>query len=370
MSEKVYSYSRLMTTQDCMRMFFYKYIEGRPDPSGMPAKIGKIFHDGFRKVLNEGFSPEDAVMSSTYEHGGLPEGERASDLVRMTLHTYRRLSEIQGEFADVTSEVHLQVEIAPGITVQGYLDIIIEDPSQDEVIIADAKTTWSPFDAGKTRQLPLYGLLFKEMRGGFLPASFRGRLMFTRFSEADSEIVLTDELLEETRQWVIDTVAKVEAAGEDVANFPRTRDRKKCEYCPYATLCAAGFVDGLPGDGLPKDEEEAAEIGQYILLQELAIKRMKEGLKSYLKAAEKPLELPMGRWEFTKSEPSPKVPIEVLRQFAADHGLDENEVLIADSKKVKAWVESDVTGFLRSQATYTSPRTTFGFSDRKEDADV
>ncbi|MCY9665823.1 PD-(D/E)XK nuclease family protein [Paenibacillus alginolyticus] len=367
MSTKVYSYSRLKTFEDCMRMGYHKYIEGRPDPSGLSAIIGKIFHSAFSKVINEGLSPDDSVMSSIYEHGGLPEGERAYDLVRMTEYTFRRISEVQGEFSDITSETHLRIEIAPGIFVQAYLDLIIEDPANDEVIIADLKTSWAPFEASSTRQLPLYGLLFKEMRGGFVPAAFRGLLIFTRHVNADSEITFTDELLEETREWVVRMVQNVQAAGTDINNFPMTDDRRTCEHCPFASLCAAGYVNDIPGDGVPKDDVEAALIGQYLLFQEQALKRMKEGLKAYVKSTNTPIDLPMGRWEFKQSEPTPKIMIEVLRQFADDHGLNADQVITTDSKKVKEWVESDVTGFLKSQATYMNPRSTFTFSDRKEE---
>jgi hypothetical protein len=367
MNTKVYSYSRLTTFESCMRMGYHKYIEGRPDPSGLPAIIGKIFHTAFNKVINEGYSPADSVMASIYEHGGLPEGERAWDLVRMTEFTFRRISEVRGEFSDITSETHLKIEIASGIIVQAYLDLIIEDPANDEVIIADLKTTWSPFLATSTKQLPLYGLLFKEMRGGFVPTSFRGLLIFPRQSNSDSEIIFTDELLEQTRQWVIDLVHRIETAGTDINNFPMATERKTCENCPFASLCAAGYMNGLPGDGVPKDGAEAALIGQYVLFQEQALKRMKEGLKAYVKSTMTPIDLPMGRWDFKQSEPIPKIPIDVLRQFADDHGLTVDDVITADSKKVKGWVESDVTGFLKSKATFTNPRSTFAFIDHKEE---
>lgn len=367
MSTRVYSHSRLTTFENCMRMGFHKYIEGRPEPSGMPAIIGKIFHSAFSKVINEGHSPDDSVMASIYENGGLPEGERASDLVRMTEYAFRRISALQGEFSDITSETHLKIEVAPGIIVQAYLDLIIEDPANDEVIIADLKTTWAPFEASSTKQLPLYGLLFKVMRGGFVPATFKGRLIFPRVANADSEIIFTDELLEQTREWIVNLVQKIEAAGTNMNNYPMTDDRRTCEYCPFASLCAAGYVNGLPGDGIPKDDAEAALIGQYLLFQEQALKRMKEGLKAYVKTTKTPVDLPMGSWDYKQSEPTPKIPIDVLRQFADDHCLNVDDVITADSKKVKEWVESDVTGFLKSQATYTNSRSTFAFTDRKEE---
>ena len=335
MSTKVYSFSRLTTYENCMRMGFHKYVEGRPDPSGAPAIIGKIFHAGFSKVINEGHSPDDSVMASIYEHGGLPEGERAADLVRMTEYTFRRISQVQGEFADITSETHLMIEIAPGITVQAYLDLIIEDPANDEVTIADLKTTWAPFDASTNRQLPLYGLLFKEMRGGYVPSIFRGLLIFPRYGNSDSEIIFSDELLEATRQWVIELVQKIEAAGTDINNFPMAANRKTCENCPFASLCAAGYVEGLPGDGAPKDDAEAVLIGQYVLFQELALKRMKEGLKAYAKSTKAPISLPMGQWEFKQSEPSPKIQVDVLRQFAEDHDLNVDDVITTDSEEGK-----------------------------------
>ncbi len=53
--------------------------------------------------------------------------------------------------------------------------------------------------------------------------------------------------------------------------------------------------------------------------------------------------------------------MDVLRQFAEDHGLDVNAVLTQDTKTLKKWIDGDESGFLKAQATWTTPRSTFKF---------
>src|SRR5690554_4557723 len=177
-----YSYSRLALFERCERAFYHKYVEERPDPSGAPAIIGKIFHYAMELVINEGYDPEDAVYASIYIHNGLPEGEVADSLIYMVNRTYNRLLQYQDEFADIITELHLVVETEHG-KLQGYLDLVVDNPVTDELTIADYKTTWQPFSAEESQQLKLYAWMYKQMRGGYVASTYRGKLIFPRRSE-------------------------------------------------------------------------------------------------------------------------------------------------------------------------------------------
>jgi RecB family exonuclease len=365
--EKIYSYSRLSLFEDCERAFFHKYIEGRPEPSGLPAIVGKIFHSAMEKVINEGYTPEEAVYFAVYEQNGLPEGEKISFLIAMVNRAFYRIQRLNDEYSDLLSELHLVVEVDGGRKLQGYLDIVIDDPANDEVSINDFKTSWQPFSAEDSKQLKLYAWMFEKMRGGFVAGTYKGRLIFPRCGDdAESEVVFTREEMDQAYQWANNTMDRIESKDPtSLEDWRMTTNRSKCEYCSRSTLCSGGFLEGLPGDGIPKDDVEASMIGDYVRMQELAIKRMKDGLKQHAKDSG-PINVSGGRWDFVQSEPTPKISFPVLQQFAEDHQLDVEEVVTTDSKILKKWIEGDSTGFLKAQAAWTTPRSTFKFLEDEE----
>lgn len=359
--DKIYSYSRLSLFEQCQRAFYHKYIELRPDPSGMPAKIGKIFHLALELIINEGFAPEDAVNFAIYENNGLPEGETVLNMISMVKRAFHRIQQLHSEYVDIVSELHLKVKTEKG-TIQGFLDLVVDDPANDEIELWDFKTTWSPFTAKESKQLHLYAWMYKQMRGGIVAGRFKGKLIFPRRAEfEDSEVIFTDESIEDAYQWAANTIETIESKDpHNISEWNMTTDRTTCEHCPFSTLCSGGFINNLPGDGIPKDEAEAMAIGDFIRMQEVAIKRMKDGLKKYVKT-NGPVATQGGRWEFVQSEPSPKLSIDILKKYAEDHELDFNDVLKIDSTILKKWIKEDSTGYLKSQAKWTSPRSTFRF---------
>lgn len=361
--EMVYSFSRLSTFERCERAFYHKYIEMRPDPAGAPAVIGKIFHRAMELVVHHGFEPEDAVSASIYEHNGLPEGETASNMIYMVRRAYERLrlKKVNDEFTDIISELHLRVETDEGI-LQGYLDIVIDSPAEDTVEINDFKTTWQPFEAQESKQLKLYAWMYKQMRGGFVASNFIGKLIFPRRKEfADSVVVFKDEELEEAYLWAAGLIKQIESKDKhNMDEWKMTGDRKICEHCPFVGLCASGFTYKLPNDGQPKDDLEAAAIGEYLRLQQVAIKRMKEGLKSYCKK-NGDIEINGGKWAFTKSEPKPKLPVDSIKKYAEKNKKELDKIFKIDGNTLKKWIEEDPTGELARKAEWTNPRKTFNF---------
>ncbi|MDQ0255531.1 CRISPR/Cas system-associated exonuclease Cas4 (RecB family) [Evansella vedderi] len=364
--DKVYSYSRLNTFEGCQRQFYHKYVEGRPIPGNLPMQVGKIFHLAIEMVISEGYSPEEAVLYASYAEGGLPEGERDQQIIKMVKKAYRRLKQFQNEHTDMISELHLKLETEEGY-IQGYLDIVLDNPMMDELLIMDFKTSWQSY-AADTKQLALYAYLFREMRNGFIPNTFKGRLIFPRLSEKDdSEVVFTDELLDEAYLWSQDMIRQIENKdASSIDEWKMTSDRVKCQYCSFASLCSGGMVDNLPSDGTPKDDEEASRIGEYIIMQEQSIKNMKDGLKKYAKDNKKAIPVNGGSWEHVKSEPNPKIDFLTLQEFAKEHDLDIDDLIKYDNKKLKKLIDGDESGKLKNKVEWTKPRSTFKFVGGKK----
>lgn len=357
-----YSYSRLSMFEGCERQFFHKYIEGRPYPSNAPMKLGKIFHRAIESVIVEGYSPEEAAYYAAYEEGGLPENEKMSILLAMLYKAYRRIPD--DEYLNVSSETHMEAELENGAILQGFVDVVIDDPSSDTIEIWDFKTSWRSTIAEDSKQLALYGWLFKTMRGGIVAENFRGRLVFPRLKqeEGDSVVEFQDTHIEEATTWAVDLIEKIESKDLlNMSDWNQAKDKSKCEYCPFATLCSSGFIASLPSDGVPATVDEAERIGAFILSQEQTIKKMKEGLKQYAKEHDGVM-IGTGKFDFIESDPNPKIEdVQSLIDFAVKHELDINTVLKPDSNTLKDWVKGDTTGELKSKISWTKPRKTFRF---------
>lgn len=359
----VYSHSSLKLAEDCMRAYFHKYIEGRPEPGGVPAKIGKIFHEAMSLHINDGYSPEDAVFFSIYKHNGLPDGERDYFLINMVKKMSHRLDEISNEHADIISEMHLKIYLEEvDREIQGFIDVVLDDPAADQLAIWDFKTSWYPFAATKTRQLPLYGMMYREMRGGYVPTHYKALLIFPRCSEEDdAEMELTEEIMLEARKWAVSMIRHIESKDPmDINDWEMTKNRSHCEFCSRAALCAGGLLNNLPSDGVPKDMEEASAIGDYLLAQELAIKKMKDGIKAFEKK-NGPISIRGGHWTHVKGESNPSIDSSILLQFAAEHDIDLMSTAKIDPQTIKDLIDGDTTGFLRSQAKWSTPRSKFKF---------
>jgi hypothetical protein len=330
--------------------------------------VGKVFHAAIEKVLAQGYSPDEAVFFAIAEANGLPQGERDYFIMSMVKRAYQRFKDVQNDYLDISSELHLVVETEAGL-IQLFLDVVIDNPMVDELMIWDFKTSWHPFSAEDSKQLALYAYLFKTMRNGMVPTNYHGKLIFPRLKEdSDTHVVFTEEKLESARLWAVEAIWEIEKRDPDnIQDWEMTGDQKKCEFCPYVSLCAGGLFHGLPGDGTPKDADEAALIGQFILTQEMALKRMKEGIKKFSKKTGQPIVLNGGKWDWTKGEPSPKIPFDVIKTFAESHGLDLGQVMTTDTKVLKKWVDGDESGILAAHTTYSSPRSSFKWvEDAKE----
>ncbi|MED3554122.1 PD-(D/E)XK nuclease family protein [Cytobacillus praedii] len=353
-----WSYSRLSMFEECPRQFYYKYILELPYPSAYPMRIGKIFHTAIDLMVKEGYSPHEALYYSIGVNNGLPDGEKTSFLIYMLKNAYSRIPNL--EYAEISSEVHLEVKTTKGI-VHGYIDLIIDDPSQDLIELWDYKTSWHAFSAENHRQLPLYGWMYQQLK--YAGSEFRGRLIFPRLdAEKDTVVDLTTDKITEARNWLVTTINQIESKDPDVLeDWEMCKDRTKCDYCPFVSRCAGVLVIGLPSTGEPTSMDEAKKIGAFILAQETTLKTMKNGLKKWVEENE-PVKIGSGRWVNHISEAKPKCEdVEALVDYAIRYGLDMKEVFSAKSATLEKWLQQDETGELNQLISYSKGRKSFSF---------
>ncbi|MCP1161394.1 MULTISPECIES: PD-(D/E)XK nuclease family protein [Bacillus] len=358
-SQKEWSYSRLSMFEGCERQFYYKYVLELPYPSSPPMQTGKIFHSAIELMIRDGYSPSEALYYSIGVNGGLPEGEKAYFLINLLKKAYDRLP--KGEYVEISSEMELEVKTTRG-KIRGIVDVIIDDPTTDTTYIWDFKTGWSSFSAENHIQLAIYGWLFQQIRG-YVGSTFKGRLVFPRLGvEEDSEVELTEEKLVKARNWIVRQINRIEAKDPGYMNdWEMSKERAKCEHCPYAARCASGLLSDLPGTGAPSNATEAEKIGSYLLAQETALKNMKNGLKKWVGDNDS-VKVGTGVWMMDKSQPNPKCEdLDALIDYANRNNLKLKDLLSTKSSTLEEWLNNDQTGELQQLVSYTKGRNSFKY---------
>lgn len=356
LKEQVWSYSRLATFERCERSFFHKYIEERPTPPNMPMIMGKTLHRAIEWSINQGYEASDAVRFSIYEAGGLPEGEQYSTLLHMLQNALYRIP----EDVDVQSEVHLVLNTTLG-KVQGYVDLLIDNPASDLVEIWDYKSGWQDQEASTSKQLALYAWMLSELRGTALSGEFIGRIIMPRIN-SETDVEITPAIIEQAKMWFIHLVHAITSKTEAIDDWKITKDKKNCETCPFVGMCASGIHElGFPNSGEVSSMEDAAIMGEYILMQEKYIKNLKKGMKKFVENNE-PVPIGDKSWYIHSSTPTPKIEdMAELMSYAIENGLDITKVVKASPEKVQEWLDEDDTGRLDQLIQWTAVRKTLKF---------
>lgn len=351
-----WSYSRIQLFESCQRQYFYKYIMGLPTPATPPMKTGRILHRSVEWVLKEGYEPSDAVRFSIYETG-MPEGENFHSLLQMVQNALYLLPGIPSNYE---SEVYVTLLTTLG-KIRGYIDLLIENPVVDSLQIWDLKTGWQETEASKSKQLVFYAWLISELRGTALPSKLIGKLVFPRINRM-TEVIFTKEDIEQARNWFIRTVSLITAKSNEIGDWDLSHDKSHCDNCPFVGRCASGISDrdfSFSGKYVAMDEAKRA--GEWILLQEALLKKLKAGLKDFVENNE-PVEIGSKSWFIKSSVPKPKVvDIQELMEFASDKDLEVSEILTADADKVQKWLDEDDSGMLEQLVEWTSVRKTLTY---------
>ncbi|WP_456286855.1 ATP-dependent helicase [Microbacterium sp. JZ70] len=168
------SFSELKYLFDCPYQFKLRFMYGFNPPIDEALGYGKGLHDVLAEMHKRALS------------GDVPRREEAEELVDRHLHTpyaYPSLREqlrraavdaVERYFdrhgADLTRTIHsekqIEVAIAPGVTVNGRIDLI-KSLETDETAIVDFKSTARAQEENVTRdQLSIYALGYEELTGG------------------------------------------------------------------------------------------------------------------------------------------------------------------------------------------------------------
>ena len=233
-----FSFSELKYLFECPYSFKLRFLYGFNPPLHEALGYGKGLHDVLaevhKKAVNgeilDSSAAEDLVARHLHTPFAYP--ELRTTLEKSAIAAIERYFVAHGEEIPRTvhSEKQIQVRIAPGITVDGRIDLI-RRLDTDELAIVDFKSTDRAQAEDVTRdQLHVYAVGYEELTG----------------EGADLiEVLNLDEQGKSTREEVeaallSDVKARISSAGEALRNneLPRLKSWcTQCDRCDLAGLC-------------------------------------------------------------------------------------------------------------------------------------
>ncbi len=238
MPEVTLSFSDLKYFFECPYEFKLRFLYGFNPPIHEALGYGKSVHDVMAEIhkraidgdIVSGLDADDLVdkhLNTPFAYPAL-----RADLRRAAIRAVRRYVEENRTRLENTlySEQQIQVRVAPGITVDGRIDLITRLDT-GETSIVDFKSTERAQAEDITRdQLHVYAVGYQELTG----------------RRADVlEVLNLDEKGKTTREMVNDSLLtdikdKIAAAGEDLRTnqLPRLKSWcSTCDDCDLAGLC-------------------------------------------------------------------------------------------------------------------------------------
>lgn len=258
----VLSYSKMNAFTTCPKLFYFKYIEERPDLPSPAAIIGKLVHKIIQKITIAMKDGQKYDLLEIFKQEKVP-AEYMSEV-----------DELVSIFINWTQNTEYNPEHTIGIEYQfgldkelgfsnfddndnlfhGIIDRIDFNPDSKKLIITDYKTGYNNSD---WLQLQLYGIALNSSNIDFDQLEIRyhylrSNYIDNRLIEEDEFIEITDSLFD-ARDVILDAI--------ETNDFPETPNHKCC-WCSYKHLCETGkhFNETLEG----KSVEELAK--EYIVL--------------------------------------------------------------------------------------------------------
>lgn len=238
------SFSELKYLFECPYQFKLRFLYGFNPPLHEALGYGKGIHDALAEVHKRAVSGDLASLAEAKElvarhlHTPYAYPELKATLRRAAVAAIQRyLREHETDLErTVHSEKQIQVHVAPGITVDGRIDLI-RRLDTDELAIVDFKSTARAQDEDVTRdQLHVYAVGYQELTGE------RADLI---------EVLNLDEEGKTVREEVEDPLlvgvrARIKIAGESLRDneLPRLELwSEQCGKCDLAELCRDVPVD-------------------------------------------------------------------------------------------------------------------------------
>lgn len=232
------SFSELKFLFECPYQFKLRFLYGFNPPLHEALGFGKGLHDALSEVHKRAIdgdllgqdAAEDLVarhLHTPYAYPELRETLRRAAVKSVQRYLKEHASDLE---QTVHSEKQIQVHIAPGITVDGRIDLV-RRLDTDELAIVDFKSTARAQDEDVTRdQLHVYAVGYEELTGE------RADLI---------EVLNLDEegktIREEVEEPLLEGVrARIRDAGESlrINDLPRLEIwSEQCGKCDLAELC-------------------------------------------------------------------------------------------------------------------------------------
>lgn len=247
------SYSSLSTFQVCPLRYFFRYLEGLPEPAvSSSLALGAAMHSSlqvhYEELLAGNPAPElDILLDVFWGAWKLHEGKKILFKNGEDINTIGRLAERmlrafqQSSIAHPTGRIlaveeELRGDLIPGLPeLLARVDLVVETEHAVEVI--DFKTARSPWGADQVAnaagQLLLYGELVRELSDGN-PL----RLAFAVLTKAKLPLVTVHPVpadpmqITRTRR-IVERVHQAIEAG----NFYPAPSPLNCPTCPYRQPC-------------------------------------------------------------------------------------------------------------------------------------
>ena len=233
------SFSELKYLFECPYQFKLRFLYGFNAPIHEALGYGKSLHDTLseihKRALEGDIVPKDSASALINRHLNVPFAYPAlrEQLTKAGIKAIERYFDSHGKEIVNTefSEKQIQVHIAPGITVDGRIDLI-RRLDTGEVAIVDFKSSERAQAEDVTRnQLHVYALGYQELTG----------------KSADViEVLNLDEKGKTTREPVADPLlaavrGKIRDAGESLRKNSLTRleewNKHTCGSCDLVGLC-------------------------------------------------------------------------------------------------------------------------------------
>lgn len=280
-----YSATRLKDAENCMLLHRFRVDD---DPSGMPARVGNVFHDvaaalTFRAQI-EGrarFTEDEAEATAraflNRPTEAAPLGWREFQMILALTRRWAAHQNFDHEHIVQVEQSH-EHELE-GVRLSARLDLLsIED---NVAYIEDYKTSMrlpTREEVEDHVQLPIYA--WHVVQEFPQVEHFNVAEVYTRFGQGGVPIRVPTfglERVAEVEDWLSTTVRRLEAAWSE-QDFPATPGAW-CANCPGKRECP------LPERVRPAaitDDEEAARQAGAMLVEKARVKEREDGLRAYL----------------------------------------------------------------------------------------
>jgi len=349
--DHVYSFSRL-TTADCLKRFYHKYVLKQEEPSGSPAILGKIVHEAVAGLID----PErlkDVVVPGSFEMYAetAKVGVNLDEAVNLVLaaKAHPGIGKVETYY-----RVHLDPSDPFSPLIQVYIDLDLSSESENEGKILDWKTHHMDFEPTDTYQLGLYSWVLSQKHGY---QEVEGVLRFLRFKgkKCSKRHTYTALEMEEARQWayskacdIENRLGQLEFGGDPEDLFPANPESGQCKYCSFVCECqkqseskessiTASVKDLEKGELSITLPEEAADIATEILRLKAAHDKLVDALKEYCKKTGDTIVVADQQygpstsisWSFTPEQKKE------IAKLIAENGINPWEILALGSTQLK-----------------------------------